>query len=390
MTCFRWVTLLFFLGVQSSYAQWPPEIKANLLALNSKYSPLDHMGLATFWGGWRRASKFTFNNGETILWKSPLFKRKQLPIYISEQETKSPLIVFMPGIFGSTDKGLSPMMIDRFEKAGAHVLVVPNLVSTQYVSASPLYDGGIVESEIKVMESALDFALIKLNSKVTAIHIVAESLGTMVGAAWTSWDTTHKKRISSLTLLSPPIDLSVAMKNFDDVINEYRGTMNKCGEIEIYWKFFTQFLIREIPTDLTLEEKRCLAGRVLVNGFLEAAQKSYDAHAEVMNLKENLKIASFETFFKEYRPEFWTLIENKDDKLKLKTWMSVIRQHSSIPLRLLTSKDDFLNRGLSWSQFLEETKLPNDNLIILDWGGHSGFLGTEEMGPILRKSIDSI
>lgn len=381
----RFVWVILFIGFTSfqAQAQWRPEIRAKLLSLNSKYSDLGHMGLATFWGGWRRASTFTLNDGETVVWNTPLFKRGKLPIYLSHRETPSPLVIFMPGIFGSTDKGLSPMMIDRFEKAGAHVLVVPNLVSTQYVSASPLYQGDIVDSEVQVMEGALDFALKNLNSKVTAVHVVAESLGTIVGSAWTAWDTTHNKRISSLTLLSPPMDLSMAMKNFDDVISEYRTTMNDCSELSLMWTFFTQFLLREIPSELTIQEKRCLAGRVLVNAFLKAAQKSYEAHSEVMKLNNHLQVSSFETFFKEYRPEFWNLIENKDEKLKLKTWIKLIHQNSSIPLRLLTSKDDFLNRGLSWSQFLEETKLPNDDLVILDWGGHSGALGTVEMDSIL-------
>lgn len=390
MTRFLWVMLTAWSVTLTAWAQWQPALQTKVLALN-QYTPVfKNMGFATFWGGLNRQLHFTFNDGDTIAWKTPLFKQGHLPLYFSEQKQSAPLVVMMPGIFGTTDTGLTPHAIDRFEKAGAHVMVVPNIVSNQYVHAYPLYAGDLVETEAQVMEAALEFVLGKIGSKVTKVHVVAESLGTIVGSVWTAWDVTHKKRIHSLTLLAPPQDLSMAMVNFDEVIKEYTPDLTKCSRPERIWSVATKILFRKVPLELPLQQQRCLASLVIVKAFMDAAQKAYLAHAVTLNDPSAYEVKNFEDFFRRYRPEMWSLIESKNERLRLSSWVKKIRQHSSMPLRLLSSHDDFLNRGLSWADFLQETGLPNDHLILLDWGGHSGYLGADEMDGIYRDLIDSI
>jgi len=386
----RLLCLLILLLAQSAHAQWSPQHLQALKAMDEKYASINHTGVATFWGGFKRKMRLNFNDGDTLAWETPLFKHGSLPLYYSEREGAAPLVVIMPGIFGTTDKGLTPSTIDRVEAMGAHVIVVPNVVSVQYVHAYPLYGGDIVESEAQVMEAALEFALSKMGKKVTAVHVLAESLGTVVASAWTAWDVTHKKRINSLTLLSPPMDLSAAMRNFDDIINEYRGTSEQCSQFSLYWRLFTDFLISEIPSDFALKEKRCLSGYVVVDAFLKAAQSTYLAHAVAINDSSAYTVKSFEDFFRRYRPELWSLLETKDARLKLAKWVSVIRKHSGMPIRIITSRDDFLNRGLSWNDFLNETGVSNDHLYIFSWGGHSGIIAPPELDVILKEIIAPI
>ena len=385
-------SLILLLTTFSSlcWPQWNATQLEQMRAIDQKYLSIDHTGLATFWGGFKRSMGINFNNGDTIAWKTPLFKQGHLPIYFSENASKAPLVVFMPGIFGATLRGLTPPTIERLEQMGVHVLVVPNLVSDQYVHAYPLYRGNIVENEAQVLESALEFALAKLPGKVTKVHVIAESLGTVVAAGWTAWDSSHKKRINSLTLMSPPLDLSSAMTNFDNIINEYRPDLNKCSRASMYWRVLTEFILREIPRDFPIQEKRCIAAVVLVEAFLKSAQSAYLAHTVTLDDKSAYTVRSFEDFFRRYRPELWSMLERKDAGLKLATWIKIIRQNSQMPVRILTSKDDFLNRGLTWNDFLNDTQLSNDHLFIFSWGGHSGMIATPELDKVLKEVIDSI
>lgn len=391
MTRLVWVTFFLLTLTFSARAQWSASLRDKVLSLNKTYTTLDHTGLATFWGGWKRTFRLNFNDGETISWETPLFRQGQLPLYFSAQTQAAPLVVLMPGIFGTTNAGLTPMLIDRVEKARAHVLVVPNLVSTQYVHAYPLYGGDIVQNEVQVLESALEFALSKLGQRVSSVHVIAESLGTMPASAWAAWDATHRKRIATLTLLYPPLDLSAAMDNFDSVIKDLSPALAQCSQSELLWAMLTEFVVQDVPdADLSLQLKRCFAARVVVKAFLESAQKSYLAHAVALRDTSAYTVASFRDFFSRYRPELWAMIEKRDERLRLATWIKALRKTSNLPVRILTSRDDFLNLGQSWAAFLNETQVSNDHVLILDWGGHSGPLGADEMDELYKDFIYSI
>lgn len=386
MTRFLWLTLLLL--TRPGLAQWTNQERQRLDLIEQKYRLIDHTGFATFWGGLKRTVRLSWNDGATAPWQTPLFKHGELPLYFSAQEHAAPLVVILPGIFGNTDKGLTPHTVDRFERMGAHVLVVPNLVSLQYIKAWPIYGSDLVESEARILEAALEEALRRLGSKVNGVHVMAESLGTVVGAAWIAWDTTHLKRVSSLTLLSPPLDLARAMVNFDEIINEYRTVLGTCSQLKLSWLTLKEVLLSETPGEIALTERRCLAAEVIVSAFLKSAQRSFAAYAEVMKSPSTPEVTSFTDFFRRYRPEMHALIEQRDDRLKLGHWVKRIRQQSALPLRILTSKDDFLNRGLSWAQFLDHTQLSSDHLFTFSWGGHSGILAPKELDEVLAAVIN--
>ncbi|MFP5458792.1 MAG: hypothetical protein ACLGG7_08670, partial [Bacteriovoracia bacterium] len=306
----------------------------------------------------------------------------------SQRPSKAPLFVFMPGIYGQPDSGLTPQFVDQLESLGGHVLVVPNLLAPKYVKAFPLYAEDPVKLEVQVLEEALSFALKELGERVQRVEVIAESLGTALGSAWSAHDRLHQKRIQSLTLLWPPLDLPRAMKNFDGIIDEHRAAHERCWTVEKLSILMRQFLFQTYPGAMTLPEQGCIGALVLVDGFVKATQRSWKAYNEVAPAPGEAP-EGFEEYFRRYRPEFWKLISENDERLKLDHWMRVIRRDPNFVVRVMTSQDDFLNRGLDWQSFKLEHKLSDAELVVLDWGGHSGPVAAPEFFEVLRLSLSA-
>lgn len=386
MRSFFWVVILLVGYGPSSWAQWNPQLQERFLALTPKYASLDTAGLGTFWGGWKRWFHFPHNQGDIEQWDSPLFGNGPLKYYFSRQKARAPLFVFIPGIFGEAQGTLMPYQIDMLEAYGGHVLILPDIISPSYVGALPLYDKDIIAHAVTVAEGVLQQVLNRLGADVSDIHLVAESLGSAVASAWSAQDAQDKQRFNSLTLLWPPMRLPAAMHNFDHVIDQHRPFVDHCPMPGILWTLFTGFVLHDVPPSLSAGEKHCFGARALVTGFLKGAGKTYNAYTEAAHIPAYAP-KGFEDFFRHYRPEFWELLSHNDPRLDLAHWMRQIRQHRRFPLRILTSRNDFLNHGLSWETFLRETGLSNDHLLILPWGGHSGPFGMDEFPELLRASF---
>src|SRR5690606_37641867 len=190
----------------------------------------------------------------------------------------------------------------------------------------------------------------------------------------------------SLTMLWPPLFLYAAMKNFDAIIDDHRAPARDCSVAYKLWTIGREFLFKDWPQTLSSEASACLGGIVLVDGFVNATKRSWKAHVEVTADKAT-EPTGFEDFFRKYRPELWNLLEHKDERLALSHWMQVIRKDSTFPVRIMTSKNDFLNRGLDWDAFKSEFKLTDEHLIVLPWGGHSGPIGMPGFSEVLHETL---
>ena len=376
-------SFIFFFISQFVFAHPSPVVDKIISESTAKATLLEQPAVATLWGAFHRFKQWTNNQGDVLQIKSPHFRSGEIEIYFSEQKKMAPLFVFMPGIFGRLNKGLTPQMIDRLESMGGHVLVVPNLLSTEYMRAHPLYGSDPFALERQVMDETVSFALTKLGKKVSTVHVLAESLGTAVASAWVAWDREHDKRLSSLTMLWPPLNLAVAMKNFDQIVNDYQKAAESCGMIEKLWVVGREFLMKEYPEKLTPREKECLGVIVLHDGFMRGTKRSWNAHAEADHRKEK-EPTSFEDFFQKYRSELWNLIKNQDERTQLAHWMKVIRKDEKFQLRIMTSQNDFLNRHQSWDEFKKKFYMSDDELLILPWGGHSGPIGMKQFTELLK------
>ena len=366
-------------------AQWAQETKSLLdqgLPSQIKTSP---NALITFWGGFRRYLRWAQNRGGIVEKKSALFKSGSFSFYFyAHPNPQAPLYIFMPGIYGQPHKGITQNFIDTLEALEGSVVVVPNLLAQEYIQANPTYIKDVVTSEVEVMQEVLDFALSKLAPEKRPVHLIAESLGSSVAVAWVAQDQKEKKRITDLLMLWPPMNLFNAMKNFDALIDAYRGF--ECTTVGNLLTISQRFLFTIYPENLTLEEQQCMGQVMLVDGFLKSTRKSLATYQETDPTLATLPTPTgFEHFFQHYRPEVWKLLSSRDQRLALSYWVRSFAAH--VPVKIITSHNDFLNSDLDWRDFARETGLKLDqDILVLDWGGHSGSVGSPQFGQVLKES----
>ncbi len=386
MTLTLQLFLLVGILLGQAHAEWPTPVRQAWLSYQTSAEGLENSAVATFWGGLRRYRFFTHNKEGQRQLPSPLFREGSFPIYLSASTQSDRLFVFMPGIFGQPNKGLTPQFIDLLEGIGGHVLVVPNLLAPDYVRAYPLYGEDLVAHEVAVMESALDYALKKL-PQVKRIHVIAESLGTAIGSAWAAHDRTHQRRLSDLTLLWPPLDLRKAMTNFDAIIDQHRPYAASCSTLKKLSILARHFLWTAFPGKLQKDEEGCVGAMVMVDGFITATQRSWRAYSEAVR-SSGTPPEGFEAYFRSYRPQLWQMLEQGDERLQLAHWFKRLKRDPHFPVRIATSQNDFLNRELSWDEFRREVKLSDDEFLQLSWGGHSGPVSVPRMQTLLAELFD--
>jgi len=374
--------ILFNCFLNLSFAS-DADINKILSEAHLKSKNLKAPAVASLWGGQRRFKIFHNKSGEIFNLKSPLFKSGNLNIYISKKPSNK-LIIFFPGIFGSINRGITPHMIEQLEKTQINLLVLSNFLSSEHISAYPLYGNDPIKTETLILEQALDFSLLQLNNKKLEIHVIAESLGSIVASAWVSEDQKKNKRIKSLTLLWPPFELKHAMKNFDNIVNEHREANHNCHIINKAWLLTKEMLLKDFPDFLSKKDEKCLGSIVLIDGFMGSMKKSWEAHTQTSGINTS-NPESFEDFFKNYRKELWDLLVQNHESIKLKTWLSKIKSDANFPIFLFTSKNDFLNKGLDLEEFKKSGLLSDNEILVFPWGGHSGPVGMTEFTQILMK-----
>ncbi len=380
------IIFVIFTLVFNAYANWPHEMKTELNAKSMEAKEIQDSISATFWGGFKRYLHWSKNRGTILDLESKFFKSKKIKIYFSKADKKlDSLVVFMPGIYGQPTRGLTPHFIDLFESMGVSVLVVPNIFSPLYIESYPLYGENPTMTEIGVMNEALDYALKNL-PQVKRVHVVAESLGAAIGAAWVGDDRENKKRIYDLTLLWPPRSLSRAMKNFDKVFKLYENST--CSVVRKLYVMSSEFLLNSFPNSLDKEDQVCVGEILLQDGFLKIMEKSFKTHLSSSGTESDFLPHNFETFFKGYRQELWKLINESDPKLDLSYWMKKIRQDKAFKVRMITSSNDFINHNEDWDQFKVDHSFSEENFILLNWGGHSGPMAIPEFQNYLKKALD--
>ncbi len=358
-------------------------IQDEIKRMNEGAKVLKSPAVSTLWGGYRRFKLFNHNQGEIVDFHSPLYKTGKLKIYF-RQTNSDEIVVFMPGIFGSIEKGLTPQMIDQIEKTNVNLLVLPNMLSQEHIEAQPQYSNDPLLTEVLIHEAALDKIIKVLNRKNIKIHIVAESLGSIIGSAWANYDQSHRKRLSSLTLLWPPLELPLAMKNFDQVVTDHKEASKRCGPIKKAWLLFSELYLNEFPSNLSIENEKCLGSIVLIDGFMSKASQSWESYAKVSGQSSNLSPHSFEDFFRSYRKEIWNLIEQKHESTKLETWLKNINGPFKNSITIFTSQNDFLNSGIDLEKFKMNIGLKNEQFIVFPWGGHSGPMGIDNFYKIIE------
>ena len=377
---FRFVFIIIFIFSCHSWAQWKLEHRELWLNSQSKYSEQFHSAAATtFWGAYHRLLDWPFAKGQMHELSHPLITNGKLPVYISKRDAKAKLIVFFPGIFGQANRHMTGRLVRRLEDMNFHVMVLPNVLASQYIRLLPDYSKGVFSTEVELMNFALEFAKKQIGQKISEVHVMAESLGTITASAWYG----QNAELVSLTLLWPPLNLYQAMKNFDQIIQEHQNY--SCSNLWTMAKVIYRFSIVPQNQALDPEFEKCVGQMALVQGFQEQTQKVFLEYSKVVPEKNKIQPKGFEDFILNYQKPLADLIVNQSEQLKLNYWLQKKQlKRKKIDIKILSSQNDFLNQNQSWDVFLKKTELPQESLILLNWGGHSGPVATEEFWQTLR------
>lgn len=388
------ITLIVIFFNSNALASWSPST-INLFKSQSKnYIHLKNAGFTTFWGGVKRRFSESGEKGEKI--EIPLenqFKTKKLEVYFYEGKKKGPLNIFFPGIFGSINGALAPAMINLLEKFEGHVLVIPNFLSKTYIKADPIYESSPEQLDIKIAEDIIKSIILKIPSeKLKGINLFAESLGSFVAAGVLSKISNDKKlkvHPMKVTLMWPPSNLSLSLKNFDGGISKTLKIYENCSFIPNAIKVGYYFLYQDIPKGMSKSFIDCMESYMYHFAFVESIENSFEAFKETKKIEDEELPKNFNTFFNNYNKSFAELIKNNAPELKIKYWLKK-RNFENTEVRIITSQDDFINTGVDWNKTIEESYLGNNNIIILPWGGHSGGLAMPIWKEVFRKEIFNV
>lgn len=361
--------IIFLLLISSSAEAWSPKVKENWDQLSKSHKQdLHESTFATFWGGLRRALHWKSHKGSLIDLYVPGF-RKLLPIYLSQQKTKSDLYLFYPGVFGKPDGKITPLMIDTLEKMNAHVLVVPDIVADTYLISRPASPGDNLKRERKNQNDILKYALEKIGmDNIAKIHLVAESLGCFQAA-------NLDYAFDSMTLLWPPLYLDRSIKRFDYLINKKLPDVEKCS----YWwkwpKVAYEVKWSELPHALKSQDRDCLGAWVIAEGFVSSIKNTSRIYLEEHD-KNVPDIHTFTEFVKTVLPDFSESIESNDKELSLIHLLHKVQTPKS-KIRMTSSIDDFLNDPQEWDELMKSHPELKSGFFLHDWGGHCGPIGVD-------------
>lgn len=386
------VILFVVCNITVAHANWSAESITTLKSKSSEYIHLQNSGLTSLWGGVKRKFSNTPQMGSRIQVDiTEKFKKKKLEVYLNKSPDKGPLNIFFPGVFGSLDGALVPSMVSLLESFPGHVLVIPNFLSVPYVEAGPIYSESPEEFDIEVAAQIIEKIILKIEDEnFTGINLFAESLGSFVAAGVLSKMSNNKKYYNkdlNLTLMWPPANLSLSLKNFDAGISRTKKKYDECGFIENAIKLGYHFLYQDIPMNMSKNFILCMESYMYHFTFVSSIQKTFDAFVKTNKIKnKKIKPSNFDGFFAGYNKSFSKMIKEGAEPLKITYWLKK-RNFENTNVRIITSQNDFINIGVNWGKVIEEAYLGKSNLIILPWGGHSGGLAMPVWKEVFKKEF---
>ncbi|MES2855254.1 MAG: hypothetical protein V4692_05300, partial [Bdellovibrionota bacterium] len=287
-------------------AQWNQEALDFSAAAFSEFpgpvnlSPIQTGTLATVWGGGSRS--FKFSEDLTDLRhdvKIPEFFENELTVYLSvnpvtkrPKRGKTPLVVFIPGIFGDSRNVMAQAMIGWFSKMGYHVLTVPNSWSRAYNQSKPRHLLDYPNAEADAILAVTDWAISEIASQqgrrnIGHVHIIGESLGAFTAAVTYAKDSksANPRYSGGATLLWPPISVTSGISALDSMIASTSPVFeSKCRTQFAKLKAKLRVLRGKILREPTIDEIECAASGVAQVAFKMELERLTKSVAEMNGL----------------------------------------------------------------------------------------------------------
>ena len=386
---FPFILIFSFIVHSLAHAVWSENVRKEIESTAKAHFVQGPPGYVALWGGIKRSWKGGDLNGEVKKIALPGLMKKNLPVYFYPREEKAPLSIFFPGIFGHYDGQLSPNLVSMWERKKSHTAVIPNLFSKDYIMAQPIYKEDVTQTDIAVAVEVFKDLYRPLKDKITHVNLVAESLGSFVASA----TLTELQKMSefkhlhfNLVLLWPPLELQKVLNNFDQEIKASLPVYKNCSFWYRYPIVFYHFYLQDRPKGIDSDLVTCMDSYLYHGVFGEGIKKSIKAYGEVIEKEIDPLPATFNDYFQIYNKDFYSMIVGGDKKLKLQYWLSQVDMKRS-SLRIISSQDDFINKGLDWNKLLKDINLTEKNLILLSWGSHSGGMALPIWESVFAQEI---
>lgn len=345
--------------------------------------------MAAVWGGGLREMKYgdDLSQDEHRL-KMPEFFEKKVRVYLrpaysdpfpgrgEPRRIKAPLLVFIPGIFGDADQPMAQGMMKMFSDMGYHVLLLPNCWSRDYHSAVPLERTEYPNDEAVAVLALTQWATTVLGDRyVEGAMVAGESLGALTAAVAYQKDAASGHPVFTLgaTLFWPPLKLTSSIDSLDVMISETQSIYDsKCHSL--LKKLKTKFRVwrGKFLTSPTRDEIDCAPAVVAHYSFKKELVKLAEKILDVSRVKEKVapERMNFSRFITSYAHRYRAALNSGDPMGYLSYWVEKTPRDQRSKLRVITSVDDFVNKGVSWNEVASQLK--RDQILTLSWGGHIG------------------
>lgn len=363
-----------------SLASWS-ESSITLFKSKQSYIKYEKPAFITYWGGVKRYLKGGSLNGDEVEYQDPSVKY-EIKVYIYKKDNKKrPLVILFPGIHGSHNGRISPVIINWFEKKSFHFASVPNFLHKDYIKAKPKYDdnnSSTLDSQIALR--AIDFIVNKIGKEnISHITFLGESLGAFLSSSTVRFINDHeylKQSIKNVILLWPPLKIGKALVNFDGNINKTKAVHEKCNFVQDLYRFFKILVWQDLPKNYNLEDETCLDAALYHAAFLKSIRRAHQSYIDTYDIEMEKLPNNFSDFFREYNPNFIKVAKNNEDQLSLKNfivgWKSLNKN-----VKVVSSTDDFLNNLSDWDDI--------EDKFLFNWGSHCAPLALDMWGEILTS-----
>jgi hypothetical protein len=302
--------------------------------------------------------------------------------YHTKGVQRAPLVVYLPGIFQSQNSGASQKVVKDILRAGASVLLIPNSLTSEYMShypvSPPTYFLG--EAEVALAETAAFVAQHK--SEISNVNVMGLGYGALIAAIFSAQDAQQARpllRNGQTTLISPPQQMGVA-----------RDALDQTLYVLEQWQWSGEALLA-----LTIREALTGALERIQQRFFADRDRGYIArhyrptvagYLTRLNLKDRytvqrLRLAGVIRDAIEVTAPMFT-----SEQGTLAHWLAQMGAHGNSRWRILTTDDDFLNGANQW-RFLPQDLLGNDHLLIHRGGGHAGMVDSEWFSDLLAEAF---
>ncbi|MBC7385916.1 MAG: hypothetical protein H7301_07120 [Cryobacterium sp.] len=317
------------------------------------------------------------------------------------KKIRAPLIILLPGIFMDGESAETIALANYFYKRGYHVASLPNPWSPRAIRHKPRRKPGDLTFESRVTLELIRSIVEKIGAdKVSTVSLLGESYGAILSTAVFATDQSDLRPIinGKVMGISPPLNLRDGASRLDEGIEKNEGRFGECGSLPVVWTLFRKILGRPNAVQSELGERalNCmepLVFRVFRDSLADsvAAIKSSlineagnseflpdpSAEARVAPRKTGLRFGKvFDTIVPENKPLLRSPIGD------LSYWANQLSPESRERLRIISASDDLLNVGKTWSTD-ESPAFSKENLFLLPWGGHLGFMADPDFVKLL-------